>query len=81
MRTLDVVSADGVFLDAVLHPAKADPVGTVVQAHGITVDKDEGGMFVRLAETLSDRGFDVIRFSYRGHGKSGGTPPGDDRHR
>ncbi|MFE1080655.1 alpha/beta hydrolase [Nocardiopsis alba] len=76
MRTLDVVSADGVFLDAVLHPAKAEPVGTVVQAHGITVDKDEGGMFVRLAETLSGRGFDVIRFSYRGHGKSGGTPPG-----
>ncbi|WP_017543817.1 alpha/beta hydrolase [Nocardiopsis prasina] len=76
MRTLDVVSADGVSLDTVLHPAKADPVGTVVQAHGITVDKDEGGMFVRLAETLSDRGFNVIRFSYRGHGESGGTPRG-----
>ncbi|WP_262391682.1 alpha/beta hydrolase [Nocardiopsis sp. CNR-923] len=31
-------------------------------------------MFVRLADTLSDSGFNVIRFSYRGHGKSGGTP-------
>ncbi|GAA1117221.1 alpha/beta hydrolase family protein [Nocardiopsis metallicus] len=77
MRALDVVSADGVPLDAVLHPSKGDrSKGTVVQAHGITVDKDEGGMFVRLAESLSDKGFNVVRFSYRGHGKSGGTPRG-----
>src|SRR5699024_8991351 len=76
MRSLDVVSADGVSLDTALHPAKTEPIGTVIQAHGITVDKDEGGMFVRLAETLSCRGFNVIRFSYRGHGKSGGTPFG-----
>ena len=76
MRSLDVVSADGVSLDTALHPAKTEPIGTVIQAHGITVDKDEGGMFVRLAETLSCRGFNVIRFSYRGHGKSGGTPLG-----
>ncbi|MFW5420983.1 alpha/beta fold hydrolase [Nocardiopsis sp. CNT-189] len=77
MRTLDVASADGVPLDAVLHSSKGDrSKGTVVQAHGITVDKDEGGMFVRLADTLSDKGFNVVRFSYRGHGKSGGTPRG-----
>ncbi|WP_344163843.1 alpha/beta hydrolase [Nocardiopsis rhodophaea] len=50
--------------------------GTVVQAHGITVDKDEGGMFVRLAERLAKAGFTVIRFSFRGHGKSDGAPEG-----
>ena len=43
MRSLDVVSADGVSLDTAHHPAKTEPIGTVIQAHGITVDKDEGG--------------------------------------
>lgn len=77
MRTLEVVSADSIPLDAALHPPKtSESKGTIIQAHGITVDKDEGGMFMRLAEALSDKGFTVIRFSYRGHGKSGGTPLG-----
>jgi alpha-beta hydrolase superfamily lysophospholipase len=51
-------------------------LGTVILAHGITVDMDEGGMFVRLAERLAAEGFGVLRFSYRGHGKSGGTQRG-----
>lgn len=40
-------AADGVSLDAVLHAARGNRRGTVVQAHGITADMDEGGMFVR----------------------------------
>jgi alpha-beta hydrolase superfamily lysophospholipase len=48
----------------------------VVQAHGINADLTEGGMFTRLAERLAEEGFTVLRFSYRGHGRSGGTQRG-----
>lgn len=51
-------------------------MGTIVQAHGITADMDEGGMFVRLADRLASAGFDVVRFSFRGHGQSGGSQDG-----
>ncbi|MCK2237411.1 alpha/beta fold hydrolase [Crossiella sp. S99.2] len=44
--------------------------------HGITVDMDEGGMFVRLADRLAAAGWTVLRVSFRGHGRSGGTPRG-----
>jgi alpha-beta hydrolase superfamily lysophospholipase len=37
---------------------------------------DEGGMFVRLAEKLTDAGFDAVRFTFRGHGDSDGTDAG-----
>lgn len=76
MAAVVLVAADGVRLDAVAHRPQGRPVGTVIQAHGITADKDEGGMFVRLAEQLSTAGFTVLRFSYRGHGASGGSPRG-----
>lgn len=33
-------------------------------------------MFVRLAERLAAEGFDVLRFSFRGHGRSGGMQIG-----
>ena len=76
MRSVGLVSVDGLRLDSVVHPATATEVGTVVQVHGITVDMDEGGMFVRLAESLAARGLTVLRFSFRGPGASGGTQEG-----
>ena len=77
MKSITIKSIDGIHLDAAIHPAKCTrSLGTVIQAHGITVDMDEGGMFVRLAESLASSGFDVLRFSFRGHGKSGGTQRG-----
>jgi alpha-beta hydrolase superfamily lysophospholipase len=51
-------------------------MGAVVLVHGITADRDEGGMFARLAERLAGAGFGVLRFSFRGHGASGGTQAG-----
>lgn len=64
-------------LDAAYHRSRARAArGAIVQAHGITADRDEGGMFVRLAEQLAATGFDVLRFSFRGHGRSGGTQVG-----
>jgi len=77
MRAAVIESIDGIHLDAIIHPTKTRiSLGTVIQAHGITADMDEGGMFVRLAENLARSGFNVIRFSFRGHGKSGGTQRG-----
>lgn len=70
-------SLDGVVLDAVYHQSHARQArGAILLAHGITADKDESGMFVELADQLATTGFDVLRFSFRGHGRSGGTQIG-----
>jgi uncharacterized protein len=70
-------SVDKIELEAAIHlTKKSRPIGNIIQAHGITVDMNEGGMFVRLAEGLAETGFNVLRFSFRGHGKSGGTQKG-----
>jgi alpha-beta hydrolase superfamily lysophospholipase len=37
---------------------------------------DEGGMFQRLAESLVGGRFGVLQFSFRGHGRSEGSPQG-----
>lgn len=70
-------AADAVVLDAVLHiPEGGRARGVVVLAHGISADMDEGGMFRRLADGLVDAGFGVLRFSFRGHGRSAGDQQG-----
>lgn len=70
-------TADGLVLDAALHiPAGHRLRGVVVQAHGINADMDEGGMFRRLAEGMTEEGFGVLRFSFRGHGHSDGGQRG-----
>ncbi|MCP2169319.1 alpha/beta hydrolase [Goodfellowiella coeruleoviolacea] len=76
--SLELTSVDGVALDAVVHPATAtSPLGTVVLAHGLTADKDGShGRLATLAEELVAAGFAVLRFSFRGHGASGGTQRG-----
>ncbi|GGK43628.1 alpha/beta hydrolase [Nocardia camponoti] len=75
---MTIQSADGVLLEATLTQAGGDLArGTVLLVHGITVDLDEGGgMFIRLAHQLAACGFEVMRFSFRGHGRSGGTSRG-----
>ncbi|OZM70210.1 alpha/beta hydrolase [Amycolatopsis antarctica] len=73
--TPELLAADGIRLDARLHQG-AEGRAAVVLAHGITGDLDELGHFPRLAARLGERGVTVLRFSYRGHGASGGTPRG-----
>ncbi|TDQ00644.1 alpha/beta hydrolase [Labedaea rhizosphaerae] len=77
MFQAELVSADGITLEAAVHAARGG-VGrrTVIQVHGINADMTEGGMFVRLADRLADNDCDVLRFSFRGHGNSGGTSRG-----
>lgn len=70
-------SIDGIALDTYAHrPATAACEGAVVLAHGISADLDEGGMYRRLGNRLAAHGFGVLRFSFRGHGRSGGTARG-----
>jgi alpha-beta hydrolase superfamily lysophospholipase len=77
VENITLESVDGVRLDAAVHTVSSPARGAVLLVHGITVDMDEGGgMFVRLAERLTAVGFDVVRFSFRGHGNSGGTQRG-----
>lgn len=56
----------------VLHLPNKPVDRAIVMAHGITVDKDEGGIFVRTARALCKAGFAVLRFDFRGHGQSAG---------
>jgi alpha-beta hydrolase superfamily lysophospholipase len=76
MAALELVSVDGIVLDAAVEPAPSSPAGSVLLVHGLTVDMDEGGAYARLAADLADRGFATLRFSFRGHGRSGGTERG-----
>lgn len=46
--------------------------GNVVLTHGIINDKDEDGNFVKLAKKLNQKGYNVLRFDFRGHGDSEG---------
>lgn len=78
-----ITAPDGVALDAVAHLPNAGTGigtgigtsgGTVLLVHGISADLDEGGAFVRLAQRLAREGLTAVRFSFRGHGRSGGTP-------
>src|SRR5512139_821266 len=73
VKRMVLASGDGMRLEAAVHRHAGAAAGAVVLAHGITVDMDEGGMFVSLADRLSEAGFGVLRFSFRGHGGSAGT--------
>lgn len=65
-------SLDGTRLCGVIQEPKATSHRGVILAHGLASDKDEGGIFIDLAEALSTQGFRVLRFDFRGHGESGG---------
>jgi len=67
-------SKDGTILLGILAEPKIPPKGGVVLAHGITAEKNEDGFYNRLAEALAERGFQSLRFDFRGHGASAGIP-------
>lgn len=45
----------------------------IILAHGITVDKDEDGVFTSLSNLLRENSYAVFRFDFRGHGESQGN--------
>lgn len=66
-------SIDGLSLCGVLHRAQIKPRGNILMLHGITVDKNEDGLFSDTARQLCNVGFNVFRFDFRGHGESEGN--------
>lgn len=72
MKKIFFRSIDGLSLCAVWHVPKEKTSKAIILAHGITVDKDENGLFARLADSLERNGYAVFRFDFRGHGESGG---------
>jgi pimeloyl-ACP methyl ester carboxylesterase len=74
---LTLVTPDGLTLDGRANePRRPSPLAAAVLVHGINTDLDEGGMYARLADRLADDGIGVLRFSFRGHGRSAGSARG-----
>jgi len=65
-RITNLVSIDGLRLDAVINRPAAAERGSVLLVHGITANLDEGGMYGRLAEGLAAGGYGVLRFLVQG---------------
>lgn len=65
-------NSDGLRLCGILSNPKQNTKKCIVLCHGITVDKNEDGIFIKLAQELVDTDFAVFRFDFRGHGESEG---------
>jgi hypothetical protein len=67
-------TADGVRLKGLFHkspkPATGNPVVILLYEPGVGNSMDKPGDWSGLTKTLSDKGFHVFRFDWRGHGKS-----------
>ena len=69
---MKIKTPDGFTLDAVFNEVPRSSKG-VVFAHGMTVDKEDEGIFVRAEPRLNKLGFSTLRFDFRAHGKSSGN--------
>lgn len=59
-------------LAGIWHLPKKKTQKAIILAHGITVNKDENGIFINLATKLQEKGYAVFRFDFQGHGESDG---------
>jgi alpha-beta hydrolase superfamily lysophospholipase len=72
-----LAAADGLRLDAAVDLPPGDAsVGTVVQVHDLAASMDRGDLGAPTAQRLAGKGLCVVRFSFRGHGNSGGAQRG-----
>ncbi len=71
-QAVRISTSDTLRLAGIWHFPKNKTKKAVILAHGITVDKDEDGVFIKLANSLEKAGFAVMRFDFRGHGESDG---------
>lgn len=72
MKKVFFTTSDGLKLCGIWDLPSNKTNKTIILAHGITVDKDEDGVFINLANLLRDNGYAVFRFDFRGHGESEG---------
>ncbi len=66
-------TSDGLRLCGILTSPRTKTDKCIVLCHGITVDKEEDGIFSNLAKKLASLGLAVFRFDFRGHGESEGN--------
>lgn len=64
---------DNLKLCGILTKPNKNTKSCIILCHGITVDKEEDGIFTELAQKLAEDGFIVFRFDFRGHGESEGN--------
>lgn len=76
MTSMTLKTKDGFEL-SVEYEKVDDTNKIVVFAHGMTVDKDDEGIFVKAARRLNELGISTIRFDFRAHGKSTGQSAND----
>lgn len=72
MKKVFFTTKDGLKLCGIWHLPVAPTKKAIILAHGLTVDKDEEGIFIELAELLKNNGYAVLRFDFRGSGESDG---------
>ena len=66
-------TSDGLKLCGILSVPKIKTQKCIVLCHGIgNVDKEEDGVFTKLAKKLANAGLAVFRFDFRGQGESEG---------
>lgn len=63
---------DGLKLSCILSTPEKKTNKCVILCHGITSDKNEEGIFKKLADALVLSGYSVMRFDFRAHGGSEG---------
>jgi len=68
---MKIKTEDNFTLDAIYNEVERSNKG-VILAHGMTVSKEDEGIFVRAETKLNEAGFNTIRFDFRAHGSSEG---------
>jgi len=66
---MHIKTSDGLSVPNTFQKAGADDVICIL-AHGITVDRHEGGLFDRQAQALNEMGVSTLQIDFRGHGMS-----------
>ncbi len=72
MKKVSFKTSDNFTLCGIWHMPKTETKKVIILAHGLSVTKDEDGIFTELAEILMQAHIAVFRFDFRGHGESGG---------
>ncbi|MFH1181146.1 MAG: alpha/beta hydrolase [bacterium] len=66
-------NGEGLKLCGILTKPSEETQKCIILCHGITVNKEEDGIFTKLARRSAQSGFAVFRFDFRGHGESEGN--------
>jgi len=72
MSNIKIKTPDDFSLDATFIKVEKS-TKIIIFAHGMTVDKDDEGIFVRAEKELNRLEFSTLRFDFRAHGKSQGN--------